>query len=67
MIALCLACLPFLNAVVEVSFEKGMYSISETDGNLLLQVSVQHGSLSRTVTLLLSTHNGSATGQLHDL
>ena len=53
-----------LGTVITVELENRTYTVPENEGHVEVCAVIVHGSLERTVTVALSTEDGSATGGL---
>ena len=54
----------YLCVVVVIGFEQTSYPVGESEGQVLLAVSVINGELSRPVVVTVTTIEGSALGKL---
>ncbi len=52
-----------LISVVEIGLERPLYTVNETDGTIEVCAVLVSGSLERTVTVSLSTVDGTAKGR----
>ena len=50
--------------MISVELENRTYTVPENEGHVEVCAVIVHGSLERTVTVALSTEDGSATGGL---